>query len=395
MATAHLSDERLRQLVAYSCEARLFRVCDVVDALDIKQGNFSSWKNGNYRHRYGNTGLVRGYVDRFFAQRPLPAPFARAPLAVAPPAQVASTTTPITTPIIAPARRPRDAPPVPAPTAVRLAVATWNVKNLGAATPQSRRTRIASMLVCYDLVALQEIRALDVRAIFASEAFGCVQCAPSGTSARRESTCFVYRRSRLRLLEAVLVHEGIEAVYAPARATFEILGADGGGGGSSSSSAGDAGQRLTVLSVHVSASLGPLAHASELRAVGRHAQRLLAARPAEELLVLGDFNAEPSERAFRSWSHTYGLRNGQPALASTSVGRTPHMYDHIWARAASRHVHWESARVVDYSDMLDMRSGASRTAFRHEVSDHLPVTLTLAFECTTAEDEDATEDGDA
>ena len=79
MATAHLSDERLRQLVLYSCEADFFHVRDVVHALRINQGNFSTWKNGKCTGRYGPLSRVRGYVDSYFATHALPAPFAQRP----------------------------------------------------------------------------------------------------------------------------------------------------------------------------------------------------------------------------------------------------------------------------------------------------------------------------
>jgi endonuclease/exonuclease/phosphatase family metal-dependent hydrolase len=227
------------------------------------------------------------------------------------------------------------------------------------------------LLVGYDVVALQEIRSVDVAAAFGdvlpAAEYGVVQLAPTGTSARQEATCFVYRRAAVRYVAGGLIRT-TRAVYAPARAVFEVVGSS---------------ERFTVVSVHVSPSVSVAgrqrdiaALAAALPSLDRYAR---TTDDVDELLVVGDFNVEPDAACFRSWRRTHGLHAALPATASTTLGARPRTYDHVWARTTSEHVVWASARVVSYDDLVDRRHAASRAGFRASVSDHLPVVVALEY----------------
>jgi len=342
-ATDHLDDERLRLLFSDACRpGGLFRVADVVRAERVNQGNFSSWKNGNYPGSLASVAAARRFANRFFASHELPRDFARAE------------------------QRELGAP-------TTLDIATWNVKNLGAATPIERKQRIGALLGSFSLVVAQEIRRTDLRAIIDERLFDVAQLEPSGSASRRESLAFVYRRDALELVSSRLLESprhDFDFRYAPAEAVFRVRAT---------------GRRLVVVNVHVSASLDD--KSLELDALAA----LLRAYAADtQLLVAGDFNVEPSHAAFRAWRRD-GLR---PALecGATTVALEPHCYDALWLRNADESAEWAAARTVSYDDMLDRRSRASRRRFIKDVSDHLPVTMTLDYGARSRSRQTTTDD---
>jgi len=364
-ATAHLSDERLQLLVLEVCGSRgEFRVRDVVARQHCSQGNFSSWKNGKYPTSRASIAAARDFCDAFYATRALPtdfastveAPIPRRPVSfiipeprhLAPPARVETVPTPDCE------TAPRD-----------LDVATWNVKNLGAATNAARRERLCLLLKMYDIVVLQEIRSIDVRRAFGAwlpdAEYGVAQTAPSGTAARSESTVFVWRRAAVELVKTRLCATSA-CRYSPALATFRMCARHSA--------------TIDVFSVHVCASLSTGGQYTEIAAI---CAVVKARASADTRLIVGDFNREPESRAFRAWPRELGAHSLLRREATT-ISRAEHCYDHIWATSASSLVQWSSGRVISLDDLVDRGRRTSRRRFVHDVSDHLPVVVTLSLD---------------
>lgn len=192
--------------------------------------------------------------------------------------------------------------------------------------------------------------------------------------------------------------------YKPFVATFAVRAADPEHGAESRRR-----RRITVVGVHVryGETAAELAAAAAAAATGVETRRqaattaterqierrrdeiaqvaalcgVLRAHPAvfgAELYVCGDFNVEPDDHAF--WPlRALNLRECLSAAAKTTVGERPRSYDNVWLPASSVCARIGTARVGNFSDLLDMNSADSRNNFKRQVSDHLPVCFATQF----------------
>jgi len=395
MATSHLSDTQLRELIEYCCNAEnhILHVRDVVKYTECNQGNFSSWKNGKYPTSRASLCAARTYCDFYFNTHTLPKIFriqkvqhvidVPTEAAAAVPAEKksfgrkvkellmesttsATTTTTTTTEIILSKQQQKQKQDIV------LSIASWNVKNLGGSTPQERRIRIASLLTWYDVTALQEVRKVSIEEVFRptldNTLYGIVQLAPSGSSRRQESTCFVYKRSSLVYVRGGLLPlDG--CVYAPAFATFTLCNYNNNN------------TRFTLISVHISASLALDAKCRELERIREAVHDLDRSLVGEDVYIVGDFNVEPSERAaFTSWRVDESLRPVMEYGATTLAASSANCYDHIWTANANMHIDWRSARAAPMSAFFAPNVKGSRRNFTSQVSDHLPVIIELVYQ---------------
>ena len=386
--TAHLSDERLRDLVVQCCDdksRRTFRIRDIVDHTHCNQGNLSSWKNGKYTTSLASIRAARLFCDHYFTTHALPEAFAAAQEVAAHRVEkktLGRRVKELLHPAVAPAAVVPRAVSARSTNAVVLSVATWNVKNLGASTPQERSARIAALLAWYDVTALQEIRKANLdeafRPTLPDDSVGIVQMAPTGTRARRESTCFVYKRSSLEYVVGNNDFPTIDGcVYQPALATFNVLNPAAPDQSHGRRLLG----RFSLLSVHISAGIDKEAKCREIERIQRAVRDFLNPSVVGDVIIVGDFNIEPSERdAFATWRTSSSALRPVMECGATTLSTEEHCYDHIWASNSNLHVDWRSGRAASMTDFVAPRVKASRRAFTSQVSDHLPVVVELIYD---------------
>lgn len=409
----HLSDEQLRELVEWctSAERRrlYFRVRDIVASRPCNQGNLSRWKNDakvvSSANRYNSPASIRAsraYCETFFASNELPAQFANVQHEqerVAPEEPV--------TPVSPRAKETVDEEEnVPKSQEVKAAVAkvadeeakpndeeesddehygdqvslcTWNLKNLGAATPAHKRGRIVLFLQQHDVVAVQEVLDGDLHASILRDEYApliehmqLVTSERTGTTRRRESLAFFYNKRKLRLVShAHNTDVGDAMPYKPYIAIFEPTAQQEQRARAS---------RFTVVNVHIKYGDAKdlSARRRQVDALHHLVQRMTANKGAfGEVYVCGDFNLEPQDLAFRKWRRTLQMRELNVRTPTTVSARNAHCYDNVWSPNSSARMQFDSLEVASFNDMLSIRNGQSRLAFRRDVSDHLPVIVRI------------------
>ncbi|RMG08513.1 MAG: hypothetical protein D6731_21760, partial [Planctomycetota bacterium] len=286
-------------------------------------------------------------------------------------------------------------PPAPAPDPAppraperRIRVGTWNIEQFGSRTRGHRTDedveRIAAFIrdeLRVDLLAVQEVNGAEplarlCRALGSDYTFIIGSSGAFRDSDRRISLGFLWNRRRLRLLGAEelidLPDTDPNGIYIfhrkPVMACFRSV---------------DGGLDFRAIVVHLKAGRRDRGRRGERDSKKRQAEvRLLGerigallARPGEDqdLLVLGDFNHDPSYPAhalFRRW-----VEYLRPAHHHRSIVHFDEQIDHIAIAPGLREeVLRDTFRI--HSRLAD----ASPSAWRHAYSDHIPLTVDLSSE---------------
>ena len=319
---------------------------------------------------------------------------------------------------------PNDVPALPQ---CDISMCTWNLRNFGGAgTRADRLERVVVLLGQHDLVVAQEVLGTEWAAVVAPKlcaSYKFVSGARTGAGSRTEACGVLYNADKLRLVATYdtatrrrddaplhnLLCAAVEKMrYKPFVATFDA-------GLASVEQAGDAAtavlpqcRLVTVVGVHVrygeSAAEsaddgdtgGSAAAAPQTRSATAHDRRRaeiaqvarlcgeLRARPrtfGAEVYVCGDFNMEPDDHAF--WPlRALNMRECVPGCNKTTVAAARSSYDNVWVPASSTCVRVGTARVGKLDDIVDVNDAASRRGFRRDVSDHLPVCISVRFAAT-------------
>eukprot|EP00929_Paragymnodinium_shiwhaense_P013395 TRINITY_DN121256_c0_g1_i1.p1 TRINITY_DN121256_c0_g1~~TRINITY_DN121256_c0_g1_i1.p1 ORF type:complete len:403 (-),score=94.40 TRINITY_DN121256_c0_g1_i1:385-1593(-) len=264
----------------------------------------------------------------------------------------------------------------------RLLLGSWNVRNLGRKALETNRAKdVAKIVAEYDVIALLELRDSEVidglLELLGRDTWAAAQSTEVGTDHHKEVYAFLYRTSAVELIRAELLEDVADRwVREPYMAHFRA----------------PKGFDFILAAVHIV--WGDTIHErrKEVEALGRKLAKVRHWEEERDVMLLGDFNLEPTDKA---WNVARGA-GWIPVLEGeeqkSMVGDT-HLYDNIWMHsketAASEWL--GAAGVIEFDKVLKFGKGKSNITKNatKELSDHRPVWALFA----TDVDDDA--DGSA
>ncbi|XP_078200555.1 deoxyribonuclease-1-like 2 isoform X1 [Callithrix jacchus] len=295
--------------------------------------------------------------------------------------------------------------------AAALRIGAFNIQSFGdskVSDPDCGRI-IAKILAGYDLALVQEVRDPDLSAVSAlmelinsvsEHEYSFVSSQPLGRDQYKEMYLFVYRKDAVSVVDTYQYPDPEDAF---SREPFVVK----------FSAAGLAARELVLIPLHaaphqavaeidalydvyldvidkwgmdVSPPLGPGVPAGTARGLGHEGGTWClgggsdpAARRPQDLLFLGDFNADCSYVRAQDWA-AIRLRSSEifkwliPDSADTTVGNSDCAYDRIVACGARlrRSLKPQSATVHDFQREFHLDQAQALA-----ISDHFPVEVTL------------------
>lgn len=246
----------------------------------------------------------------------------------------------------------------------QLLVGAWNVRNLGRKALESDRAgEVAAIVAEYDVVALLELRDVEVveglLRLLGKERWSAAVSPLVGTDHHKEIYAFLYRSEAVQLLRSDLLNDRFDRwVREPFLAHFRAPG----------------GFDFVAAAVHVVWGNTVAERRQEVEALSMKLQRVTSWQGERDVLLMGDFNVEPSDAAWKKAREAGWV----PLLEGDglkSMVRDTHLYDNIWAHGSNTAAsEWLGASgVIRFDQVLDFGSGAgaAKRAVK-EFSDHRP-----------------------
>lgn len=241
---------------------------------------------------------------------------------------------------------------------------TWNVKHLGDAARDWQRT--ADVIAPYDFVALQEVhgdRGVQRIEALLEQSTGIEwESLTSGRAVGRgqykENYAFIWRAGSVRYDGGANTYIDSRDVFAREPFAARFSSADG--------------YQWVAANVHVIwGSEDRSRSAQEVAALDSYLafleEEIAEGRP---VILMGDFNLEPSDPAWNGIRQSYRLALGRGATTLSPVdGRFASLYDNVIYRGVR-----PSRAVVD---AFPQRLNVSHKYARANISDHAPVRFTL------------------
>lgn len=248
---------------------------------------------------------------------------------------------------------------------------SWNLKRLGHDEADKSYRAIARVVNLCDFIAIQEVmtpNAIDRLNAELDSLGGAWESMTSdliGRGRYKEAYTFLWRKGRVEYVDQAVVYLDRADIYArdPFSARFKLR----------------SGQTFAAASIHVLYGNGPEDRAPEIAALADYWKWLSAVYPKDPIILMGDFNTEPSESVWRPLkAFARPLITQGKSTLSKADGRYAHLYDNIWiSQRSSLPVH--AAGVIPYPQLFNAASPNGmphQIAFDH-ISDHAPVFVSI------------------
>ena len=278
-------------------------------------------------------------------------------------------------------------------------IGTWNIRAFGQVYPKwdenpgspKRNLRamayIAEIIRRFDVIAIQEVKedlsALLLLMEWLGPAWGyIVTDTTAGSAGNTERLAYVYDRRRVQpsgLAGEIVLPPTVKGDPAQQFArTPYLVGFRSGA------------EQFMLLTAHILYGTLPSERVGEISALSRHSATELRRRsksapgPANNLIVLGDFNidqrgGDPLFKAFIADGLTVPAQLEN--LRTAFVGRKPKYYDQIAWFMGDFNLELNSAGVLDFADVIYPEVSLLELSFR--LSDHLPLWAEFALDHST------------
>lgn len=244
-------------------------------------------------------------------------------------------------------------------------VASWNIRHLGWGE-EKNFDHLAEIAGAFDFLAVQEVMSEDglaglVESLERRTGFDWDAMASRavGRGSYREFNAFVWRTDKVRWLDGATVYVDDRDRFEREPFSARFRSADG--------------FDFTAATAHLIYGESVTEREKEAQALADYRDWLLESFPGTPLLVMGDFNLPPDNRA---WAPMHDgmmplITEGATTL-SPKNGRFASLYDNIWAED-------DTALRITGSGILDYpaRLGLGHEAARETVSDHAPVWISI------------------
>lgn len=247
----------------------------------------------------------------------------------------------------------------------QLLVGSWNVRNLGRkALETDRAAEVVSVIAEYDVIALLELRDSEVvdglLQLLGKEKWSAVFSPLVGTTHHKEVYAFLYRPKAAQLLNSSLLDDPNDKwVREPFLAQFRTT----------------QGFDFVAAAVHIVWGDTAKERRKEVEALGKKLQQVQSWSGEGDVLLMGDFNVEPSDGAWGIARSAGWVPLLEKDGLKSMVGDT-HLYDNIWVHSSNTaNSEWLGASgAICFDKVLNFGTGseATKKAIK-ELSDHRPI----------------------
>lgn len=253
-------------------------------------------------------------------------------------------------------------------------IATWNIRDLSTNSRSDfELLQICYILQNYDFVSIQEVNDNEVilRLVYwlkvLDNSYGSLVSPPSGTGSEREQYAFLYRIKSVKRLGSSKLAEG-DFARPPFIASFKAGNFD-----------------FTVISIHVCFGCNGLEEEGRRLELQRLTSLYTNLQNGQEtdILLMGDFNLEPSDSAFLNLQSIGTIR----PILSCEIGdqctqftttRETNLFDNIWFDRDHTREYTNEHGIYDFDEGLFEDPSGDSSDYRERyarlaVSDHRPI----------------------